>query len=57
MIDNAPQHINVKYFSKCLNTIGDKDYVDNNDSQMKEQSKCQGLRFGDVVEFQVVIKV
>ncbi|XP_044583271.1 integrin beta-PS-like isoform X1 [Cotesia glomerata] len=52
MIDNAPQHINVKYFSKCLNTIGDKDYDDN----MKEQSKCQGLRFGDVVEFQVVIK-
>ncbi|XP_057329990.1 integrin beta-PS-like isoform X1 [Microplitis mediator] len=52
MTDNAPKHINVKYFSKCLNKVGD----DNDNIELKQQSKCQGLRFGDVVEFEIVIK-
>lgn len=45
MTDNAPEIIDVRYFSKCL------------DENSKERETCDGLRVGNVVEFQVVLKV
>ncbi|XP_016841340.1 integrin beta-PS [Nasonia vitripennis] len=44
MTDNAPEMIDVRYFSKCL------------DENSKERETCDGLRVGNVVEFQVVLK-
>lgn len=45
--DNAPKHISVNYFSKCLNKTG----------ILQKRSECKGLHFGDVVEFVIAIEV
>ncbi|CAL7946615.1 unnamed protein product [Xylocopa violacea] len=46
MTDDAPKMIEVKYFSRCLETNG----------ELKERKECDGLRVGNVVEFEVVLQ-
>lgn len=48
MTDDAPKMIDVKYLSRCL---GDSE------STMKERRECGGLRAGNVVEFDIILKV
>ena len=47
MADNASKLINVRYFSKCLNK----------NSILKEVRECGGLRVGNIIEFQIILKV
>ncbi|XP_076245991.1 integrin beta pat-3-like [Calliopsis andreniformis] len=47
MTDNAPNMIDVKYFSRCLDQNG----------ELKERQECGGLRIGNIVEFEIVLKV
>ncbi|KAL6266653.1 hypothetical protein P5V15_003493 [Pogonomyrmex californicus] len=47
IIDTAPKMIDVKYFSRCLNKTG----------EMLERQECEGLRVGNVIEFEVVLKL
>lgn len=47
LTDDAPKFMDVRYFSKCLDKNGD----------MKERRDCGGLRVGNVVEFDIVLKV
>ncbi|KAM0732640.1 Integrin beta-PS [Formica fusca] len=47
IIDTAPKIINIKYFSRCLNKTG----------ELLERQECEGLRVGNVIEFEVVIKI
>ncbi|XP_043285447.1 integrin beta-PS-like [Venturia canescens] len=47
LTDDAPSFVDVRYFSKCL---------DPND-EMKERKDCGGLRLGNVVEFDIALKV
>nr|XP_012225668.1 PREDICTED: integrin beta-PS-like [Linepithema humile] len=47
MIHTAPKIIDVKYFTRCLNQTGD----------LRESQKCEGLRVGNVVEFEVELNV
>lgn len=47
IIDTAPKIINIKYFSRCLNKTG----------ELLERQECEGLRVGNVIEFEVVIEV
>ncbi|XP_043487353.1 integrin beta-PS-like [Polistes fuscatus] len=46
MIDNAPNFINVKYYSRCLKAT----------EKLMERQECEGLRVGNVVEFEIVLK-
>ncbi|XP_076279784.1 integrin beta-PS [Lasioglossum baleicum] len=46
LTDDAPKMIDVKYFSRCLETNG----------KLKERRECGGLRVGNVVHFEVVLK-
>ncbi|XP_077255158.1 integrin beta-PS isoform X1 [Temnothorax americanus] len=47
IIDTAPEMIDVKYFSRCLNKTG----------ELLERQECGGLRVGNIIEFEVVLKV
>ncbi|KOC68093.1 Integrin beta-PS [Habropoda laboriosa] len=47
MTDNAPDIIDVKYFSRCLDKNG----------ELTERQECGGLRVGNVVDFEVVLQV
>lgn len=47
MSDNATKAVDVKYFSKCLEKSND----------LKESRVCEGLRVGNVVEFEILLKV
>lgn len=47
IIDTAPKIIDIKYFSRCLNKTG----------ELLERQECEGLRVGNVIEFEIVIKV
>lgn len=47
MIDTAPKMLDIKYFSRCLNKTG----------ELLERNECGGLRVGNVIEFEVVLKV
>lgn len=47
MIDTAPKMIDIKYFSRCLNKTG----------ELMERRECGGLRVGNVIEFEIVLKV
>ncbi|XP_063976394.1 integrin beta-PS-like [Diachasmimorpha longicaudata] len=44
LIDTAPDFIDVKYSSSCLSGIGEK-----------ETNFCDGLHYGDIVEFDIVV--
>ncbi|XP_034947314.1 integrin beta-PS-like [Chelonus insularis] len=46
LIDNAPKYVSVQYFSHCLN-----------DTKELKRSKCEGLRYGDVVDFNITLKL
>ncbi|XP_015432904.1 PREDICTED: integrin beta-PS-like [Dufourea novaeangliae] len=46
MTDNAPEMIDVKYFSRCVEKNG----------TLQERQECGGLRVGNVVEFEVALK-
>lgn len=46
LTDDAPSFVDVRYFSKCL---------DKSD-EIKERKECGGLRFGNVVEFDIALK-
>ncbi|XP_014600603.1 PREDICTED: integrin beta-PS-like [Polistes canadensis] len=46
IMDNAPNFINVKYYSRCLNAT----------EKLMEWQECGGLRVGNVVEFEIVLK-
>ncbi|XP_078049137.1 integrin beta-PS [Augochlora pura] len=46
LTDNAPETIDLKYFSRCL----DKH------KEMQERRECGGLRVGDIVSFELVFK-
>ncbi|XP_033208227.1 integrin beta-PS-like isoform X2 [Belonocnema kinseyi] len=46
LTDNATRSIDIKYFSKCLKET----------AEPKERRECGGLRVGNTVEFDVVIK-
>ncbi|KAI4504441.1 hypothetical protein M0802_000912 [Mischocyttarus mexicanus] len=46
IMDNATNFINVKYYSRCLNET----------DKLMEWQECGGLRIGDVVEFEIVLK-
>jgi protocadherin alpha len=47
MIHTAPKIIDVKYFTRCLNQMG----------KLRESKKCEGLRVGNVIEFEVELNV
>lgn len=47
MIDNAKKPITLRYFSKCLDKKG----------EVIERSECQGFHFGDIIQFEISIKV
>ena len=47
LIDTAPKIIDVKYFSRCLNKTG----------ELLERQDCEGLRVGNIIEFEIVLKV
>jgi len=47
LIDTAPKIIDVKYFSRCLNKTG----------ELLERQECEGLRVGNIIEFEIVLKV
>ena len=47
MTDNATKMIDIRYFSRCLNET----------AEAEERRDCGGLRVGNTVEFDVVIKV
>ncbi|XP_012529707.2 integrin beta-PS isoform X2 [Monomorium pharaonis] len=47
LIDTAPKMIDVKYFSRCLNKTG----------ELLERQECGGLRVGNIIEFEIVLKV
>ncbi|KYQ55161.1 Integrin beta-PS [Trachymyrmex zeteki] len=47
IIDTAPKMIDVKYFSRCLNKTG----------ELLERQECEGLRVGNIIEFEIVLKV
>jgi len=47
IIDTAPKMIDVKYFSRCLNKTG----------ELLERQECGGLRIGNIIEFEIVLKV
>lgn len=47
LIDTAPKMIDVKYFSRCLNKTG----------ELLERQECGELRVGNIIEFEVVLKV
>lgn len=46
MTHTGLETIDVKYFSRCLNN-----------SQIEERNECGGVRLGDVIEFEIVLKV
>ncbi|KAK2576870.1 hypothetical protein KPH14_005497 [Odynerus spinipes] len=46
LVDNKPSLIDVKYFSRCLDLGG----------KLMERQECGGLRVGDVIEFEIVVK-
>ncbi|XP_029033971.1 integrin beta-PS-like [Osmia bicornis bicornis] len=46
MTDDAPKMIDIKYFSRCLEENG----------ELKERRECGGLRVGNIVEFEVVLR-
>ncbi|XP_015190709.1 PREDICTED: integrin beta-PS-like [Polistes dominula] len=46
MMDNKPNFINVKYYSRCLNAT----------EKLMEWQECGGLRVGNVIEFEIVLK-
>lgn len=47
MSDNATKAVDIKYFSRCLE----------DSKELKEGRECGGLRFGNIVEFEILIKV
>ncbi|KAH0953620.1 hypothetical protein HN011_000489 [Eciton burchellii] len=47
LIDTAPKMVNIKYFSRCLNET----------RELLERQECGGLRVGNVVEFEIILKV
>lgn len=47
MMDNKPSFIDVKYYSRCLNAT----------EKLMEWHECGGLRVGNVIEFEIVLKV
>nr|XP_050851498.1 integrin beta-PS-like [Vespula vulgaris]XP_050851499.1 integrin beta-PS-like [Vespula vulgaris] len=46
MMDNKPSFIDVKYYSRCLNAT----------EKLMEWHECGGLRVGNVIEFEIVLK-
>nr|XP_031846906.1 integrin beta-PS-like isoform X2 [Nomia melanderi] len=46
LIDDAPRTVDVKYFSRCLT----------NATELQERRECGGLRAGNVVHFDVLLK-
>ncbi|XP_043480175.1 integrin beta-PS-like [Leptopilina heterotoma] len=46
MSDNATKAVDIKYFSRCLEKSDD----------LKESRVCEGLRVGNVVEFEIILK-
>ncbi|KAG7201582.1 hypothetical protein KM043_004327 [Ampulex compressa] len=46
LTDNAPKMIDIRYFSRCLNES----------SEVKERRECGGLRVGNVINFDVMLK-
>lgn len=47
IIDTAPKMIDIKYFSRCLNKTG----------QLLERQECEGLRVGNIIDFNITLKV
>ncbi|EZA50855.1 Integrin beta-PS [Ooceraea biroi] len=47
LIDTAPKVLDIKYFSRCLNKTG----------ELLERRQCDGIRTGNVIEFEIVLKV
>ncbi|XP_047349920.1 integrin beta pat-3-like isoform X3 [Vespa velutina] len=46
MMDNKSSFIDVKYYSRCLNAT----------EKLMERNECDGLRVGNVIEFEIVLK-